>query len=69
MATTTKGKRSGTSRRTRLRNKAGTFYAKRTRRGRFKELDEQGRSLKVDRRRKAKRTVKAGYGDQGDQKR
>jgi hypothetical protein len=36
---------------------------------RFKEMDEKGRSLKSDRRRKAKRTVKSGHGDQGDRKR
>jgi hypothetical protein len=45
------------------------MYAKRTARGRFKEMDEKGRSLKTDRRTRAKRAVKSGYGDQGDQKR
>jgi hypothetical protein len=31
-------------------------------------MDDVGRSQKADRPRKAKRTVKSGYGDQGDQK-
>jgi hypothetical protein len=55
-----------TGKRTLLKNRAGTFYAKRTKTGRFKELDERGRSLAADRRGKAKKTVKSGYGDQGD---
>ena len=38
----------------------------RTPSGRFREVDETGRSLKVDRRTKAKTTVKSGYGDRGD---
>jgi hypothetical protein len=37
-----------------------TLYAKRTRRGRFKEMDEKGRSLAADRRRKAWTKVKSG---------
>jgi hypothetical protein len=42
-------------------------YAKRTARGRFKEMDDVGRAQKADKPRKAKRTVRSGYGDQGDQ--
>jgi hypothetical protein len=68
MPTTTKRGKRSTSRRRRLRNRAGTFFAKRTRRGRFKELDEKGRSLTTDRHRKARTTVKSGYGDQGDRR-
>jgi hypothetical protein len=37
--------------------------------GKFKESDDVGKSLAVDRRQKAKRTVPAGQGDRGDQKR
>jgi hypothetical protein len=37
--------------------------------GTFKESDDVGRSLAADRRRKAKKKVKPGYGDQGDQPR
>jgi hypothetical protein len=47
------------------RPKAGS-YAKRTVRGRFKEMDDVGRSQKADKPRKAKRAVRSGYGDQGD---
>ena len=42
-------------------------YAKRTVRGSFKEMDDVGRSQKADKPRKAKRTVRTGYGDQGDE--
>jgi hypothetical protein len=45
------------------------MFAKRTTRGRFKEMDEVGRSLSADRRQKAKKRTKSGHGDQGDRKR
>jgi hypothetical protein len=41
-------------------------YAKRTSRGRFKEMDSVKRATPADRRKTAKRKVKSGYGDQGD---
>jgi len=44
-------------------------YVRRNKRGQFKESDDMGRSLSSDRRRKAKRTVKAGQGDRGDRAR
>jgi hypothetical protein len=44
-------------------------YVKRSADGTFKESDDVGRSQRADRARTAKKTVKAGYGDQGDQKR
>ena len=44
-------------------------YVKRTRTGQFKESDDVGGSQRADRARKAKRAVKPGYGDQGDQPR
>jgi hypothetical protein len=56
----------GSGKRETLKGRSATFYAKRTARGRFKEMDERGRSLAADRRRKAKRRTKAGYGDRGD---
>ena len=56
------------TRRERLNTGKATFFAKRTAQGRFKEMDEQGRSLKADRRTKAKRSVKSGHGDQGDRR-
>jgi hypothetical protein len=43
-------------------------YVRRSEAGRFKEIDELGRSLRQDVKRRAKRTVKAGHGDKGDQK-
>ena len=45
------------------------LYAKRDAGGRFTSNDRVDRSLAADRRRKAKRKVKAGHGDQGDRKR
>lgn len=42
-------------------------FVKRNAEGTFKDSVELGRSLAADRRDKAKTTVKAGYGDQGDQ--
>lgn len=41
-------------------------YVKRRADGRFKESDDVGRSLSVDRRRAAKKAADPGYGDQGD---
>ncbi|WJY19885.1 hypothetical protein QQS45_06635 [Alteriqipengyuania flavescens] len=43
-------------------------YARRDKDGKFKESDDVGKSLAVDRRTKAKTTVKSGQGDRGDQK-
>lgn len=62
-------KKQSTSKRERLKTPTSTQYAKRTTKGRFKELDEVGRSQTADRRTRAKKTTKAGYGDQGDRKR
>lgn len=59
-------KRRSTGKRQTIRTKTATLYGKRTVRGRFKEMDEKGRSLKTDRRRKATKRVKSGYGDRGD---
>ena len=41
-------------------------YAKRTARGRFKEIDTVAQSQRTDRKRKAKKKAKSGYGDRGD---
>jgi len=43
-------------------------YVRRNEKGQFKESDDVGRSLAQDVRPAAKTTVKAGYGDKGDQK-
>ncbi|MDZ4690943.1 hypothetical protein [Terricaulis sp.] len=44
-------------------------YVRRDKSGKFKESDDQGRSLAADRRTKAKTVAKKGEGDKGDQKR
>jgi hypothetical protein len=62
-------KRRGTGKRELVKNQAGEFFARRTGSGRFKEMDERGRSLAADRRRKAKTTAKRGQGDRGDRSR
>jgi len=41
-------------------------YVKRSASGQFKESDDVGRSLAMDRRRSAKTKTKSGYGDRGD---
>jgi hypothetical protein len=48
-------------------HKGDKRYIRRDRRGQFGESDDVGRSLAVDRRKKAKTTVKKGEGDRGDQ--
>jgi hypothetical protein len=49
-----------------VKGRRATSFAKRNTRGRFKEMDERGRSLKSDRRRKSKAKSRSGYGDRGD---
>ena len=51
-----------------LRRPKASAYAKRTARGRFKEMDDVGRSQKADKARKAKKKVRSGFGDQGDER-
>ena len=57
-----------TAKRELLRRRKASAYAKRTARGRFKELDDVGRSQKSDKPRMAKKRVRSGYGDQGDKR-
>jgi hypothetical protein len=64
--TTSSARKRGSGRRDTVKAKSATLYAKRTARGRFREMDEKGRSLKSDRRVKAKTRTKSGYGDRGD---
>ena len=47
-------------------SRSGKSFAKRSAKGRFKEMDSVKRSLPKDRRNKAKKKVKSGYGDSGD---
>jgi hypothetical protein len=44
-------------------------FVRRSAGGQFKESDDVGKSLRADRRTKAKTTSKAGQGDRGDRKR
>ena len=44
-------------------------YVRRDEKGQFEEVDDVGRSLAQDVKKKAKTTVKSGQGDRGDQKR
>ena len=44
-------------------------FVRRGSEGKFKESDDAGRSLAADRRRKAKKKVPKGQGDEGDQRR
>jgi len=44
-------------------------YVRRDNDGRLTESDDQGKSLRQDRRTRAKKTVTSGQGDRGDQKR
>jgi hypothetical protein len=56
----------GSGKRDLVKAKNATFFATRTAEGQFKEMVERGRSLKADRRRKATRAVRSGYGNRGD---
>lgn len=50
-----------------LKTGGPNFYGKRDESGEFSEMDQVGPSQRADRRQRAKKTVKPGYGDQGDQ--
>jgi uncharacterized protein (DUF4415 family) len=55
--------------RTHIEPKGDDRYIRRDDKGRITESDDVGRSLKEDREKQTKTTVKPGYGDKGDQKR
>jgi len=59
-------KKRSSTKRDLVKSRTGKSFAKRTAKGRFKEMDGVKASLGSDRRKKAKRKVKSGYGDQGD---
>ena len=72
MATTRKATAEGRSSGKRALIDTGTnkLYARRNKRGTsFKEVEDVGRSLAQDRRRKAKTIAKRGQGDRGDRRR
>ena len=56
----------GSGKRDLVKTPTGNFFAHRDGEGQFREMDEVGRSLAADRRRKAKTKVASGYGDRGD---
>jgi hypothetical protein len=60
-------KKAGGERRELIDTGTDKRYVKRRRDGTFKESDDVGKSLAADRRHKAKKKVKPGFGDQGDQ--
>ena len=62
-------KTSGSSKRELIDSGTDKRYVRRDAKGKFKESDDQGRSLAQDIKRDAKTTVKSGQGDRGDQKR
>jgi hypothetical protein len=62
-------KKKSASKRELISPKGDARYIRRDSKGRIKESDDVGRSQKQDRAKKAKRTVKSGQGDKGDQKR
>lgn len=51
-----------------VRRQGASAYAKRTPDGRFKEMDDVGRAQSADKSRTAKKRVRSGFGDQGDQR-
>ena len=63
---TTKKKRRKASRRELIDTGTDKRYVRRDDSGRFNESDDVGRSLSMDRRRKAKTKAKPGMGDRGD---
>ena len=65
-ARTSKAKRTSTTKRDLVRRPGASGYAKRTSTGRFKDVDDVGRSQSADKPRRAKKQVRSGYGDQGD---
>jgi hypothetical protein len=62
----TKAKRSASKRELIEPHKGDKRYVRRGKGGRFKEVEDVGRSLSQDRRRKAKTVAKKGQGDRGD---
>jgi hypothetical protein len=58
--------RKSSGRRDTVKGQRSTSYAQRDRRGRFTDLVEKGKSLRRDRKRRAKTRVKKGYGHRGD---
>jgi hypothetical protein len=64
--TKAKGTKRKTAKRTLIDTRTDKRFVRRSAPGRFKESDDVGKSLAVDRRKRAKRKVKSGQGDRGD---
>jgi hypothetical protein len=54
--------------RERINSPGGARFVRRDSKGRFDEVEDVGRSLSQDRKRKAKHVAKPGQGDRGDRK-
>ena len=63
----TNSKNKSSNKRTLIAPNEDKRYIKRDEKGQIKESDDQGRSLSKDVKQHAKKEVKPGYGDQGDQ--
>jgi|KBSMisStaDraftv2_1062788.scaffolds.fasta_scaffold334060_2 hypothetical protein len=61
-----KGTKKKAAKRTLIDTRTDKRFVRRSAPGRFKESDDVGKSLAVDRRKRAKRKVKSGQGDRGD---
>ena len=68
MATSKSAKSKSSGKRELINTATDKRFVKRNSKGQFKESDDVGRSLSQDKKRTAKKKVKPGYGDQGDQK-
>jgi hypothetical protein len=64
-----KSTRRGSSKRELINTGTDKRYVRRSAGGQFKESDDVSRSLRADRRTKAKTASKSGQGDRGDRKR
>jgi hypothetical protein len=67
--TASKTARKGAAKRELIDTGTDRRFVRRGAGGKFKESDDVGRSLSVDRRKKAKGSAKSGQGDKGDRKR
>ncbi|MGH6608969.1 MAG: hypothetical protein ACRECQ_01810 [Burkholderiaceae bacterium] len=65
---TTKKAKKASGKRELISPRSDKRYVRRDAQGQFKESDDQSRSLGRDVRKNAKKKVKAGHGDKGDQK-
>jgi hypothetical protein len=59
-------KKKTAAKRTLIAPKGDKRYVRRSKKGRFKESDDVGRSLATDRRKRAKTKASRGQGDKGD---